>query len=139
MTTGLVAQMIAIVRNHISNVWSPPRATKLAGEYILLPGFTYDLQSNDETGEPWVFDKPQQRQTCIQHVMEQKSKFLIGSPICTAFNALQGLSKLRMSQHKWDVLWEKAPNQQSNCIDHKPNKVAGSFVSTPTQRVIEFA
>ena len=32
-------QIIAIVNNRMSKVWSPPRVTKTASEYNLVPGF----------------------------------------------------------------------------------------------------
>ena len=43
----------------------------------------------------------------MRHVMEKKPQFLIGSPMCTAFSALQGLNKWRMDPKKWDALMEK--------------------------------
>ena len=63
--------------------------------------------NNDEDGNPWDFDKPEQRAKCLKHVMEQKPQFLIGSPMCTAFSALQGLNQWRMDPAKWDALMEK--------------------------------
>ena len=54
----MVNQIIGIVQNHVSEVWSPPRVTKLAHEYDLKPGFSFDIQTNDENGSPWDFDVP---------------------------------------------------------------------------------
>ena len=48
----LVGKMIAIITNNVSEVWSPPRVTKLAHEYGLVPGFSYDIQTCDESGKP---------------------------------------------------------------------------------------
>ena len=104
---GMADQVMAIVQNHVSEVWSPPRVTKLASKFGLSPGFAYDLVSNDEDGNPWDFDKHEQRAKCLTHVMDQKPQFLIGSPMCTAFSALQGLNKWRMDPAKWDALMEK--------------------------------
>ena len=46
----MVNQIIGIVQNNVSEVWSPPRVTKLAHEYDLKPGFSFDIQTNDEMG-----------------------------------------------------------------------------------------
>ena len=104
---NMVNHIIGIIHNHVSEVWSPPRVNALAAEYSLTPGFSYDIQVNDENGEPWDFDVPAQRAKCARHVMEQKPSFLIGSPMCTAFSVLQGLNKWRMKPEKWEALWEK--------------------------------
>ena len=89
-------QVMAVIQNHVSEVWSPPRVTKLAAEFGLSPGFAYDFVVGDENGNPWDFDKPEQREKCVKHIMEQKPQFPIGSPMCTAFSALQGLNKWRV-------------------------------------------
>ena len=81
--------------------------TKLASEYGLLPGCAYDIEVNDENGKPWEFDVPSQRAKCLKHIQEQKPEFLIGSPLCTAFNIIQGLKKWRMNPDKWNALIEK--------------------------------
>ena len=99
--------MIGIIKNHVSEVWSQPRVTKLASEYGLSPGFAYDIEVNDEDGKPWDFDVPAQRAKCLRHIQEQKPEFLIGSPMCTAFSILQGLNKWRMDPDKWNALIEK--------------------------------
>ena len=103
----MVNQIIGIVQNHISEVWSPPRVTKLAGEFKLSAGFALDIQTNDETGQPWDFDVPAQRTKCIDKVINEKPQFLVGSPMCTAFSALQALNKWRMDPIKWKALTEK--------------------------------
>ena len=39
--------------------------------------------------------------------MVQTPECLIGSPMCTAFRALQGLNKSQMCPLEWNALWEK--------------------------------
>lgn len=107
MDSEVVADQVAVAQNHVSEVWSPPRMTRLANQFGLNAGFAYDLMINDENGEPWDFDQQKQREKCMRHVMKQKPQFLIGSPMCTAFSALQGLTKWRMDPKKWDALMEK--------------------------------
>ena len=103
----LADQVINVVQNHVSEMWSPPRVTKLAHRFGLSAGFAYDLTVNDENGNPWNFDLQEQRDKCMRHVIEQRPNFLIGSPMCTAFSILQGLNKWRMNPKKWDAMMEK--------------------------------
>ena len=103
----MLSQVIGVIHNHVSEVWSPPRVTKLAAEYGLNPGFALDLQVDDENGQPWDFDKAEQREKCLNMIREQKLQFVIGSPMCTAFSILEGLNKWRMDSKKWNALWEK--------------------------------
>ena len=80
----VVNQILNVVKNHVSEIWSPPRVNALAHEYGLQPGFSYDIQCNDENGEPWDFDVPAQRSKCVRHILGQEPAFIIGSPMCTA-------------------------------------------------------
>lgn len=103
----MASQIIGIVNNHVSEVWSQPRVTKLANEFKLDAGFALDIQTNDENGKPWDFDDPAQRARCVERVINEKPQFLIGSPMCTAFSALQALNQHRMDPAKWKALIEK--------------------------------
>ena len=114
---NMVNQILAIAKNHVSEVWSPPRVNILASQYGLQPGFSYDIQTDDENGNPWDFDIPAQRAKCIRNIIEQKPAFVIGSPMCTAFSALQGLNSNRMSKDKWDALWEKGVRHMQFAIN----------------------
>ena len=104
---NMVNSIMTIARNHVSEVSSPPRITELASGHGLSPGFSYDIQTDDETGQPWGFDQTDMRSKCVKIILEQKPHFLIGSPMCTAFSALQGLNKWRMAPEKRDALREK--------------------------------
>ena len=90
---NMIGSIIGIVQKHVSEVWSPPRVTALAGEYRLNPGSAYDIETSDSNGRPWDFDIPEQRNQCVREILEQRPAFLIGSPMCTAFSILQGLNK----------------------------------------------
>ena len=103
----IVNQVLAIVRSHVSEIWSPPRVNALAQEHGSQPGFSYEIQCNDGNGEAWDFDVPAQRAKCVRHILEQQPAFRIGSPMCTAFSVLQGPDQSRMSKEKWDAMLEK--------------------------------
>ncbi len=44
----------------LSEIYSPRRVTALLPHEGILPGFAMDLTTNDENGNPWDFDKPEQ-------------------------------------------------------------------------------
>ena len=54
---NMADQVLGAVQNHVSEVWSPPRVTRLAEQFGLKAGFAYDLMTNDETGAPWILTK----------------------------------------------------------------------------------
>ena len=133
-------QMIAVITNHVSEVWSPPRVTKLAHEYGQSPGFEYDIPTCDAPRKHWDLDPPEQREQCLRDVMTQKPQFLIGSPMCTAFSVVRGLKKLRMSPAKWTTLMQEgwrhmrfAIKSYRRCTVCNQSKADGSFTSIPTQ------
>eukprot|EP00973_Karenia_brevis_P017711 2432936-Karenia_brevis.AAC.1 len=41
----------------VVEIYSPPRVTQHAGQYNLKPGWSLDLTTMDENGEPWDFSK----------------------------------------------------------------------------------
>ena len=97
----MIENIIAILNTHISEVYSPPRLAKIAHEYGLLAGTSFDITMNDETGMPWDFDMPSQRQRCRERIEKEKPKLLVGSPMCTAFSIIQNLNRKRMGEKRW--------------------------------------
>ena len=99
-TDNMVSAIIGIVQTHVAEVWSPPRVTAMAGKYGLIPGSAYNIETNDESGEAWDFDRAEQRNKCISQILKPRPTFLVGSPMCTAFSILQGLNKTSMDPVK---------------------------------------
>ncbi len=83
-------------RKIISEVYSPPRVTKLLSSLPtcdLAPGFALDLTCVDPyDGKVWDFDNEAKRRRALKMVREQKPLFLVGSPMCTAFCTWQRLN-----------------------------------------------
>ena len=48
----MLSQIIGVIQHNVSEVWSPPRVTKLAAEYGLSQGCALDLQADDGNGLP---------------------------------------------------------------------------------------
>ena len=83
-------------RKIISEVYSPPRVTKLLSSLPtcdLAPGFALDLTCVvPYDGKVWDFDNEAKRRRALKMVREQKPLFLVGSPMCTAFCTWQRLN-----------------------------------------------
>ena len=80
---NMINQVLAIVRNQVSDIWSPPRVILLAVEYGPKLEFANDIQANDENGEPWDFYVPAQRAKCTKHIIEQQPSFVTGNQMRT--------------------------------------------------------
>ena len=52
--------------NDVSEIYSPPRVTRFAHRHGLRPGWSLDLKTLKEQGEPWDFDIPSHRAQAIQ-------------------------------------------------------------------------
>ena len=74
-TDQMVSAIIGIVQAHVAEVWSPPRVTALAKQYGPVPGSAYDIETNDENGEAWDFDRVEQRNKCIFQILQQRPTF----------------------------------------------------------------
>ena len=92
MNVGLLAQIaIEYIKfgNHVSEVYSPERVTKLARKHRLTSGFSIDLREVDpDTNKPWDLTDPEIRAKVRYRVQNEKPLLLIGSPPCTAFSQL---------------------------------------------------
>ena len=86
------------VRRLVSEIYSPPRVTaaaKVLPSLVCTPGFAMDLTTKDENGVPWDFDIPEQRRRARERVERERPMLLIGSPMCTAFNAWQRIHNMK--------------------------------------------
>ena len=92
-------ETVQAVRKMVSEIYSPPRVTKLIKEMRskhLLPGFALDITVDDpEDGEPWDFSLEHKRRRARSMLREQKPYVLIGSPMCTHFCTWQKLNESR--------------------------------------------
>ncbi len=83
----------------VSEVYSPPRVTKLIREVCakyVAPGLALDLTVNDPWDNmPWDFSITAKRRRARQLFAEQKPYILIGSPECTQFCTFQALNLAR--------------------------------------------
>ena len=88
----------------IAEVYSLPRICQAAAEYNkdgtkLQPGWSLDLTRTDPaTGQAWNLADATVQSRVTKLIAETKPLFLIGSPPCTAFSAMQNISKAKRDQ-----------------------------------------
>eukprot|EP00973_Karenia_brevis_P023437 3226364-Karenia_brevis.AAC.1 len=58
----------------------------------LESGWSFDLTTTDERGEPWDFSKVERRNKAYRMIAENKPWLIIGSPPCTDLCQLQNLN-----------------------------------------------
>ena len=80
----------------VSEMFSPPRFTKMAHLYNLRPGFCIDLTTQNKSGEFWDLSKTQDQAELEKLQDEERPEFLIGSPPCTDFCGLLRLKALSL-------------------------------------------
>jgi len=78
----------------LSEIYSPPRVTKMARQMGLKGGWALDLTTVDEGGEPWDFNLESCRVKAKKLIQTSKPTVLIGSPECKWFSQLQTLNKM---------------------------------------------
>ena len=87
------------MRRLVSEVYSPPRVTKMLSKitgHPLAPGFAFDITCNDpDDDKPWDFDQKDKRDKARRLLRETKPLFLIGSPMCTAWRTWQRINHLK--------------------------------------------
>ncbi len=83
-------------RKLVSEIYSPPRVTRALSAFPghpLAPGFALDITCTDhEDGMPWDFDVREKRDKARRLLREQRPRFLVGSPMCTAWCTWQRLN-----------------------------------------------
>jgi hypothetical protein len=101
----------------VSEIYSPPRVVALAKRYGLREGFSLDLTTQDENGNPWDFEDPEQRAKAKALVLETKPWLLIGSPPCTFFSILQNWNHGKMDPEKYQRELRRAMTHLEFCIE----------------------
>ena len=93
----------------VAEIYSPPRITALFPGYGLYPGVAMNITTNDETGQPWDFDDPRQRQRARDRLRADQPLVLVGSPMCTPFFCrLQSINYAKMHPDRVRAILFKA-------------------------------
>ena len=89
----------ALLQIDIAEIYSPVRVTGEAAKFGLKPGEAMDLTTG------WDFRLPRHREAAREYQRRCKPQLLIGSPMCTMFSQLQGLSGW---SEKKELEWQEA-------------------------------
>ena len=81
----------------VAEVYSPPRVVEMAKKMGLRAGWSLDFTTTDDEGNPWDFNKAHMRNKVVRKLLTDKPRFSIGSPMCTAFSAMNYINHARMS------------------------------------------
>ena len=107
----------------VAEVYSRPRIVQEAAlrSYDgtrLTPGWSLDLTMEDpSTGRAWDLSDPKVQARVKKLVVDTKPFLLIGSPPCTMFSSLQGLSKNKRNAKKWNEAMEEAKRHMRFCME----------------------
>ena len=97
-----------VSRPVVSEVFSPPRVAAMAENMGMKSGDPLDISTVSNKGEPWDFDRKDKRDEARRLIQQSKPRLLIGSPMCTAFPALQNRSRERMGEERWKEVTVRA-------------------------------
>jgi hypothetical protein len=85
----------------VSEVFSPPRVVTMARELGFAGGWSLDMTTVDDEGQPWDFNKPEMRDKERKLVRDTKPTLLKGGPMYREWSILQNLSKARRDPMEW--------------------------------------
>lgn len=106
----------------IIELYSQPRICQEVGGrkfdgMELTPGYSLDLTLNDPaTGEPWDLGKPAVQSRVKKLIRDTKPFCVIGSPPCTAFSALQEISRAKRDPREMQRQLDEAKAHIRFCV-----------------------
>ena len=95
MDTTMLRTLIG--KMELAEVYSPPRVTEMARKTGLKAGWSLDITTCDNDGEPWDFNKVEMRNRAVRKILADEPLLLIGSPMCTAFSTMNNANYFKMS------------------------------------------
>ena len=100
-------------KHHVSEIYSPPRITKMARKMGLAAGWALDLTEVDpDDNEPWDFSKKEKRDKAMCKLKQDEPLMLIVSPMCGPFSQLQSLFNYPKQEH------EHVERQLKDAMEH---------------------
>ena len=82
----------------VAEVYSPSRVVTMAKKMGLRAGWSLDLITQDEKGNPWDFNKVSMRNKVAGKLIQDKPRLLIGSRICTPCSQMNNVNHPKMSK-----------------------------------------
>ena len=95
---------------------SPPRAVETATNMGIRGGWGFDLTTNGGDGFPWGFNDAMMRNRVVRKLLQDKPHVPIGSPMCTAYSAMNRINYSKMSTKEVAQRMAHARRQVDFCI-----------------------
>ena len=97
--TQLNQAMLKMLVNQmqVAEVYSPPRVVEMANRMGMRGGWSLDLTICDPDGSPWDFNSIKMRNRAIEKWLNDRPFVLIGSPMCTAYSAMNRINYCRLA------------------------------------------
>ena len=87
-----------IANIQVAEIYSLPRVAALARSMGLRAGWIFDLTTIDADGKHWDCNQMEMRNRAVRRVLTDQPLFLIGSPMCIAFSAMNRINYSRMDK-----------------------------------------
>ena len=85
-------------RVDVTEVYSPPRMAAMAAKLGFNVGFSLELTTTNDAGEPWDLSDKRTQDAAIKLQDDQKPWLLVASPPCTWFSTLMNLNVSKMDE-----------------------------------------
>ena len=116
MERQLNEHMKELLAIDVAEIFSPKRVNEFVKDYELQEGWSFDLTTTDENGNPWHFNDPNMRNKAARRVLQDKPTLVIGSPPCTYFSQLMGMGWSRMDTDEAWQKWNEAVGHLNFCL-----------------------
>ena len=85
-------------RMNVAEVYLPPKMAAMAAELGFSQGFSLDLTTINDEGEPWDLSNKKMQDAAIKLQDEQKPWLLVVSPPCTWFSTLMDINITKVDE-----------------------------------------
>ena len=96
----------------VAEAYSPPRMAAMAAELGFNPGFSLDLTTTNDAGEPWDLSDKKMQDAATKLQDDQKPWLLVVSPPCTWFSTLMNLNIAKMDEGREDAHYKQTKEQK---------------------------
>lgn len=110
------AEVCAVSSGIVTELYSPPRVSKVASKYGLLPGHAFDIICQDSSGDVWDLSRSDKRNAVVRLIHETKPSLLIGSPMCRMFSILQNINKNNRDENEFRKQYKDALSHLEFCL-----------------------
>ena len=112
MINSVMVRMM-LVQMDVAEMHSPPRVAATAKEMSLQAGWSLDLTTIDEHGQPWDFSKDDMQERALEKIMGNMQSLMVGYQMCTNFSIMMHLNWAKMKQEDKEKRTKKARERET--------------------------